>query len=49
MAYLFIQCALLSRSVITDLLRPVDCRTPGSSVRGDSPAKNTGVGGHALL
>ena len=30
-------------------LRPVDCSPPGSSVRGDSPGKNTGVGCHALL
>ena len=28
---------------------PVDCSPPGSSVRGDSPGKNTGVGCHALL
>ena len=26
-----------------------DCSLPGSSVHGDSPAKNTGVGCHALL
>ena len=28
---------------------PVDCSPPGSSVLGDSPGKNTGVGCHALL
>ena len=28
---------------------PMDCRPPGSSVHGDSPGKNTGVGCHALL
>ena len=28
---------------------PVDCSPPGSSVFGDSPGKNTGVGCHALL
>ena len=28
---------------------PVDCSPPGSSVHGDSPAKNTGMGCHALL
>ena len=28
---------------------PMDCSPPGSSVHGDSPGKNTGVGGHALL
>ena len=27
----------------------VDCSPPGSSVHGDSPGKNTGVGCHALL
>ena len=30
-------------------LRPMDCSPPGSSVRRDSPGKNTGVGCHALL
>ena len=28
---------------------PTDCSLPGSSVHGDSPGKNTGVGFHALL
>ena len=27
----------------------MDCRPPGSSVQGDSPGKNTGVGCHACL
>ena len=27
----------------------VDCSPPGSSVHGDSPGKNTGLGCHALL
>ena len=27
----------------------MDCSRPGSSVHGDSPVKNTGVGCHALL
>ena len=31
------------------LCDPMDCRPPGSSVHGDSPGKNTGVGFHALL
>ena len=30
-------------------LRPMDCSPLGSSVHGDSPGKNTGVGCHALL
>ena len=28
---------------------PMDCSLPGSSVHGDSPSKNTGVGCHFLL
>ena len=31
------------------LCDPMDCSSPGSSVHGDSPGKNTGVGCHALL
>ena len=31
------------------LCEPMDCSSPGSSVHGDSPGKNTGVGCHALL
>ena len=31
------------------LCNPMDCNLPGSSVHGDSPGKNTGVGCHALL
>ena len=42
-------CAVHSRSVMFDSLRSMDCSWPGSSVRGDSPGRNTGVGCHALL
>ena len=50
-------CAwVLSRSVKSDSLQslaspsdPMDCSPPGSSVHGDSPGNNTGVGCHALL
>ena len=35
-------------SVVSDSLWPKDCRPQGSSVHGDSPGKNTGVGCHAL-
>ena len=28
---------------------PMDCSLPGSSVHGNSPGKNTGVGSHFLL
>ena len=31
------------------LCSPMDCSLPGSSVHGDSPGKNTGMGCHALL
>ena len=31
------------------LCDPMDCSPPSSSVHGDSPGKNTGVGCHALL
>ena len=31
------------------LCNPIDCSLPGSSVHGNSPGKNTGVGCHALL
>ena len=30
------------------LCNPMDCSLPGSSVHGDSPGRNTGVGCHAL-
>ena len=34
---------------MSDSCDPVDCSPPGSSVQGDSPGKNTGVGCHAVL
>ena len=42
---------VLCRSVVSDSLQPdlIDYRLPGSSVREDSPGKNTGAGCHALL
>ena len=39
---------LVAQSCLT-LCDPMDCSPPVSSVRGDSPGKNTGVGCHALL
>ena len=43
-------CAVLSHSVLSEWLHyPMDCSPPGSSVHGDSPNKNTGVGCHTLL
>ena len=32
-----------------DSFDPIDCSPPGSSVHGDSPGKNTGVGCYALF
>ena len=39
---------LVAQSCLT-LCDPMDCSPPGSSVHGDFPGKNTGVGCHALL
>ena len=39
---------LVSQSCPT-LCDPTDCSPPGSSVHGDSPGKNTGVGCHAIF
>ena len=39
---------LVAQSCLT-LCEPMSCNPPGSSVQGDSPGKNTGVGCHALL
>ena len=39
---------LVAQSCLT-LCDPMDCSPPGSSVHGDSPGKNTGVGCHAFL
>ena len=40
---------LLSRFSCVRLCDPIDCSPPGSSVHGNSPGKNTGVGCGALL
>ena len=43
-------CAVLSRSVMSESLRPHGlCSPPGSSVHGDSSGKNTGASCHTLL
>ena len=47
-----LQClcyAVLSRSVVSESLGPMDSSPPGSSVHGDSPGKSTGMGCHVLL
>ena len=41
-------CVLVTQSCLT-LCNPMDCSPPGSSVHGDFPGKNTGVGSHSLL
>ena len=38
-----------SLQLCSTLCDPMDCSPPGSSVPGDSPDKNTGMGCHALL
>ena len=43
----FLLC-LITQLCLT-LCDPMDCSLPGSSVQGDFPGKNTGVGYHALL
>ena len=41
-------CVLCSvTQLCLTLCTPIDCSPPGSSVHGDSPGKNTGVGCHA--
>ena len=42
-------CAVFGHSAISDSLRPHHCSLPDSSVYGDSPGKNTGVGCHSFL
>ena len=45
----FPPCMCLVVQLCPTLCDPLDCSPPGSSVNGDSPGKNTGVGCHALL
>ena len=44
-------CAVLCLDALSclTLCNPMDCSLPGSSVHGNSPGKNTGVGCHSLL
>ena len=46
--YVYAALCLVAQSCLT-LCNPMDCSLPGSSVHGDSPGKNTGIGCHALL
>ena len=45
----FLCCAYPTYKSYPTLFNFLDCRPPGSSVHGDSPGKNTGVGCQALL
>ena len=42
-------CVYVSTQLCLAICDPMDCSPPGSSVHGNSPGKNTGVGCHALL
>ena len=42
-------CFVLIAQSCPTLWDPVDCSSPGYSIHGDSPGKNTRVGCHALL
>ena len=42
-------CVYLDAQLCLTLWDPMDWSQPGSSVHGDSPGKNTGLGCHALL
>ena len=48
---MILDCAVLWLVALSFLTvcHPMECSPPGSSVYGDSPGKNTGVGCHALL
>ena len=46
---IFLVCMCLVAQLRLTLCDPMDSSPPGSSVHGDSPGKNTGVGCHTLL
>ena len=46
-AHVSCACVIVTQSCLT-LCNPTDCSPPSSSVHGDSPGKNTGVGCHFL-
>ena len=43
------ETCVLGHSVVSSFCYPMDCSSPGSSVHGYAPGKNTGVGCHVLL
>ena len=44
----YVLLVLVAQSYLT-LCNPMDCSPPRSTVHGESPGKNAGVGCHALL
>ena len=46
--YVTCVCVLVTQLCLT-LCDIMDCRIPGSSIRGNFPGKNTGVGCHSVL
>ena len=47
--HIFSLACVLCLSVVSNSCDSMDCCPPGSSLHGDSPGRNTGVGCHALL
>ena len=47
--YIYVAVLCLVTQLCPTLCDPTDCSPPGSSVHGDSPGKNTGMGCHDLL
>ena len=47
--FLKVWVGVLTHSVASNSCDPMDYSPPGSSVHGDSPGKNTGVGCHLFL
>ena len=46
--YTLLMAVLIRVTQVQLFCNPMHCSPPGSSVHGDSPGKNTGVGCHAL-
>ena len=46
--YTLLMAVLIRITQVQLFCNPMHCSPPGSSVHGDSPGKNTGVGCHAL-
>ena len=48
-SYVYIYVCAKLLQLCQTLCDPMDCRPPASSVHGDSPGKNPGMGCHALF